>query len=139
VILGIDPGMSGGLVLLDGQQWHSHLLTPSGNKRLLVGEIVDWLNARGHLITSMPGQGVSTTFTFGRSYGCIEGVIEALRFPHTEVTPQGWKGKFGFVGLDKDAPRQEAARRWPEVAELRAKGKGQALADAAFIALWGAS
>jgi crossover junction endodeoxyribonuclease RuvC len=147
MIVGIDPGCSGALALLDDGVLVDWLNIEAVSSRIVVRPVVDFLNRHGHQIVavhietvhSMPRQGVSSVFTFGRSFGCLEGIVETLMFPQFGVTPQQWKRKFGFVGKDKDAVRVEAMRRWPQADVLSKKGKGGAVADAAFIALWGAS
>ncbi|MCZ2128574.1 MAG: hypothetical protein LC099_12520 [Anaerolineales bacterium] len=73
-------------------------------------------------------------FSFGRSFGAIEGVLGALAIPYVHVSPQKWKSKGGFHSKDKDEPRSVLIRRFPQWEELKLKGKGQALADAYFIA-----
>jgi crossover junction endodeoxyribonuclease RuvC len=54
------------------------------------------------------------------------------------VTPQKWKKAAGLIGTDKDAARTRAIQLWPNWRDLDKKGKGQALADAALIARYGA-
>ena len=90
-------------------------------------------------VGAMPGQGVSSMFNFGHACGTVMGVIGALGYPHTMVTPQKWKKAAGLIGTDKDAARSRAIQLWPEWKDLGKKGKGQALADAALIALYGGS
>ena len=89
------------------------------------------------LVSSMPGQGVASMFSFGHSAGVIQGVLGALEIPVVMVTPQTWKKRAGLVGQDKDASRTKAIQMWPSWRELDKKGAGQAYADAAFIAVYG--
>jgi crossover junction endodeoxyribonuclease RuvC len=89
-------------------------------------------------VGAMPGQGVSSMFNFGHSCGTIMGILGALGIPHTMVTPQKWKKAAGLIGTDKDAARTRAIQLWPNWRDLDKKGKGQALADAALIARYGA-
>jgi crossover junction endodeoxyribonuclease RuvC len=86
-------------------------------------------------VHSMPRQGVSSTFTFGRAFGAVEGAIEALKIPQTGLTPQTWKKRLGLPTGDKDGARRYAQRRWPDFDYWRTKANGQAVADAACIAL----
>ena len=86
-------------------------------------------------VASMPKQGVSTTFKFGRAAGYMEMAIQALQIPMDLITPSQWKAKLHMTGKDKDFPRTWCKRRWPTVLDFDAKGKGQARADAACIAL----
>ena len=89
------------------------------------------------LVSSMPGQGVASMFSFGHSAGVIQGVLGAYRMPVKMVTPQAWKKRAGLIGKDKEASRTLAIQMWPEWRDLDKKGVGQAFADAAFIALYG--
>lgn len=89
------------------------------------------------LVSSMPGQGVASMFSFGHSAGVIQGVLGAYRMPVKMVTPQSWKKRAGLIGKDKEASRTLAIQMWPEWRDLDKKGVGQAFADAAFIALYG--
>jgi crossover junction endodeoxyribonuclease RuvC len=77
-------------------------------------------------------------FNFGHSCGTIMGVIAALGYAHTMVTPQKWKKAAGLIGTEKDAARARGIQLWPHWSDLHKKGKGQALADAALIARFGA-
>jgi crossover junction endodeoxyribonuclease RuvC len=88
-------------------------------------------------VHAMPGQGVTSMFTFGHAAGVAEGLLQGLGIPYTLVTPQQWKKRAGLIGADKDAARSRAIQLWPSWRELDAKIKGQALADAALIARFG--
>ena len=89
------------------------------------------------LVSSMPGNGVASMFSFGHSAGVIQGVLGAFKIPVIMVTPQTWKKRAGLLGQNKDASRTKAIQMWPSWRELDKKGVGQAYADAAFIALYG--
>jgi crossover junction endodeoxyribonuclease RuvC len=95
------------------------------------------LHAYVELVSSMPGQGVASMFSFGHSAGVIQGVLGAFEISVVMVTPQSWKKRAGLVGKDKDASRTLAIQMWPYWRELDKKGVGQAYADAALIALYG--
>lgn len=85
-------------------------------------------------VHSMPGQGVSTTFKFGKNFGIALGVVHAIGLPLERVTPQAWKKTFVLTGKDKDASRGKATELWPSMAD-RWKFKYQnGLSDAALIA-----
>lgn len=86
-------------------------------------------------VASMPKQGVSTTFKFGRAAGYLESAVQMLQIPMALVPPSQWKAKLHMSGKDKDFPRVWCQRRWPTVDVFNAKGKGQARADAVCIAL----
>jgi crossover junction endodeoxyribonuclease RuvC len=145
-ILGADPGMTGALALLDQ---HGNLMVTAdihgSDGRVDSGAIRDtldlWKDQYGidmgvvENVGSMPKQGVSTTFKFGRATGNLEGVIQGLFIPMALVTPAQWKSKLKMTGKAKDYPRQWCAQRWPTVEDFKPKLKGQARADAACLAL----
>lgn len=154
MIIGIDPGCSGALALLfDDGEIVDTLLMPTikvGTKSRVNGAaIAAWLRdakersgVRGihaylEQVGAMPGQGVSSMFTFGHAAGLVEGVVTGAGIPLTLVTPQAWKKKAGLIGQDKDAARSRAIQLYPGCRLLDLKGKGQALADAILIARHG--
>lgn len=149
-IIGIDPGCSGSLVVLRSRtcpepiDWmRMPTLKVGKSSRVDCAAVARFLADydTGHAyieqVHSMPGQGVSSSFTFGHATGAVEGVVSALMMPMTLVTPQRWKKRAGLIGTDKDAARSQAIRRWPKWAALEKKIAGQAFADAALIALHG--
>lgn len=162
MIIGIDPGCSGALVLLnDDGELVDHLLMPTikvGTKSRVNGAAVaGWLqswrvkdvteawHAYLEQVNAMPSgapgskrsMGTSSAFTFGHAAGLVEGVITGAGIPLTLVTPQTWKKKAGLIGQDKDAARSRAIQLYPGCRLLDLKGKGQALADAILIARYG--
>ena len=149
--IGIDPGLSGAIVIMDMNcpiEWHRMPTMKTGsanrvNAPALAAIIKPYLYvdkklwAYVELVSSMPGQGVASMFSFGHSAGVIQGVLGAFEIPVTMVTPSQWKKRAGLVGQDKDASRTLAIQMWPFWRELDKKGAGQAYADAALIALYG--
>lgn len=150
-IIGIDPGCSGAIVVLQSRacpepiEWmRMPTLKVGKSSRVDCAAVARFLwdfnvadMAYIEQVHAMPGQGVSSSFTFGHAAGAVEGVASALMIPVTLVTPQRWKKRAGLIGTDKDSSRSQAIRRWPRWVALAKKGEGQALADAAFIALYG--
>ena len=148
---GIDPGLSGAVVVLQDDlptEWYRMptMKTGSANRvnaaalaAIIRRTIFDDEETRAYveLVSSMPGQGVASMFSFGHSAGVIQGVLGAYRMPVKMVTPQSWKKRAGLIGKDKEASRTLAIQMWPEWRDLDKKGVGQAFADAAFIALFG--
>jgi hypothetical protein len=124
MIVGIDPGQDGAIAFirpgssvnicdvhkmpLSGKgvdcEAICKLITMAGNVSLAVVECVH----------SMPKQGVSSSFQFGRTLGRIEGVIRTLRIPLAMPTPQAWK-KLVLAGTkkDKDAAIDYVRRMYP--------------------------
>jgi len=157
MIIGIDPGCSGAVVILDDNGGYiAHLDTPlikvgsknRVNAAAVAAFIRDTINAQPFHHTSlvhafieqvgaMPKQGVASMFTFGHATGVMEGVIAGAGIAVTHVTPQAWKKSAGLIGSDKDAARSRAIMLYPLLRELDAIGKGQAIADAILIARHG--
>lgn len=148
-VIGIDPGASGAVVILrDGVPAH-WMLMPTAKvgtaTQVNPAALVAFLRVHStaaqvflEKVGAMPGQGVVSMFNFGHSCGVVTGVLGALQMPVTLVTPQSWKKRAGLLGQDKDAARSRALQLWPHWRALDKKGEGQALADAALIALHGA-
>ena len=149
--IGIDPGLSGAIVIMESNspiEWQRMPTMKTGsanrvNAPALAAMLKPYLyldkplHAYVELVSSMPGQGVASMFSFGHSAGVIQGVLGAFEIPVTMVTPGQWKKRAGLTGQDKDASRTLAIQMWPSWRELDQKGAGQAYADAAFIALYG--
>ena len=146
-ILGIDPGASGALVILQNNTPIEWMLMPTitvgAANRVNGAEVarfIDWIGCEHAFIEkvgAMPGQGVASMFNFGHNVGTVMGVLQTLNISHTLVTPQSWKKRAGLIGKDKDAARSRATQLWPTWDVLSKKGTGQALADAALIARFG--
>jgi crossover junction endodeoxyribonuclease RuvC len=137
-LLGVDPGLSGALALVDGDELVDVYDIESADSRLMVAPL---LNVLAHWepelavierVGPMPRQGLSTTWKFARAYGCVEGVIEATRIPCHEITPAVWKRRVG-VSADKRSSRAEACRRWPMRADWFARSKDAGRAEAALM------
>ena len=147
-VIGIDPGATGAIVLLENGEpieWTEMPIVKIGSAtRVNAAALTDFIASCccEHIyvesVHSMPKQGVASSFNFGHSTGTVMGVLGAMGLPHTLVTPQAWKKSAGLIGTDKDAARARAIQLWPRWAELNKKAKGQALADAALIARYGA-
>lgn len=146
-LVGIDPGATGALVMLQDREPIEWVMMPTiqvgTSTRVNAAGIANWLKVCDphHVyierVGPMPKQGVTSTFNFGHSVGTIMGVVAALEIPHTLVDPKTWKKAAGLIGTDKDASRARALQMWPNWRDLDKKVRGQAYADAAFIALVG--
>ena len=149
--IGIDPGLSGAIVIMENNtpvEWCRMPTMKTGSAIRVTGAALAAiirpylyldkpLHAYVELVSSMPGQGVASMFSFGHSAGVLQGVLGAFEIPVTMVTPSQWKKRAGLVGQDKDASRVMAIQMWPFWRELDKKGAGQAYADAALIAVHG--
>lgn len=145
ITLGIDPGASGALALLDGDRLidvtDMPVIMVKGRARVMASGVVDCITeAKPDQIAledvgAMPGQGVTSMFGFGRSVGVLEGVIAALGYPLVMVRPATWKRAAG-VPADKDAARLMATRLWPDHAAFFARKRDDGRAEAALLARW---
>jgi crossover junction endodeoxyribonuclease RuvC len=151
MIIGIDPGKSGSIVvlLLDGtfvDALPMPTIKTGKSSRVNAAAVVGFLNEYRESVKhcyieqvgAMPGQGVSSMFSFGHSAGVMEGLIAGMGIPYSKITPQAWKKTYGLIGKEKDASRSRAVELYPQVRLLDLKEKGQAVADAIFIARHGA-
>lgn len=151
MIVGIDPGLDGAIAFLKDS--HDFVLVEdmptyagTGTRREVneaeLARIIKRAYASGQhdtvyleRVSAMPGQGVSSMFSFGCSYGIVRGVLSALGFPYELVTPQAWKKRAGIIGRNKDAARTMAQQLYPQAALGRKKDIGRA--DAILIARFG--
>ncbi len=149
--IGIDPGLTGALALLNDDSSISDLtdmpVVPLTGKRNQVNAvelsriIKFWqtdnpkITAFLEQVSAMPGQGVSSMFGFGVSFGIVRGVLAALGIPVVLITPQKWKKRAGLIGQEKDYSRTIAQRLYP-LADLSLK-KHTGRADALLIARFG--
>jgi crossover junction endodeoxyribonuclease RuvC len=86
-----------------------------------------------------PGQGVSSTFKFGRATGAIEATIALCSVPVEIVEPSAWKRFWKLPGKDKEAARQKALQLFPDAHAALARKRDHNRAESLLIALYGAS
>lgn len=146
--VGIDPGKTGAIVVLSDphltymHHWPMPIMQLGTKERVNGCALKSYLegfvgmNAAINLehVNAMPGEASNASFSFGFGCGVIVGVLQALELPFNLVTPQAWKRQAGLIGTDKEAARSRAIQLYPGLRDLDLKGKGQALADAIFIA-----
>lgn len=150
-ILGIDPGFTGALAVLDTTT--GKLLSvvdmpvqksKKGRPELNLHQLYDLLKppddhqveAVLEQVASRPGQGAPATFRFGQGYGAIEMALAAHRIPVQYVTPAKWKKHFG-LSKDKGVSRGFASQRFPDFSPDFARVKDDGRAEASLIALYG--
>jgi crossover junction endodeoxyribonuclease RuvC len=150
-VIGIDPGMEGALAVLDGRRANGtseiialyDLPTIGEGKQRRVDAVSLANLIRAHTpvafavveqVASRPGQGVSSTFKFGMSYGVIVGIIGTLEIPIRHASPSKWKKALGLNG-EAEASRARAIETWPAHADLFARKKDHNRAEAALIGL----
>lgn len=141
--IGIDPGKSGGIAVIDAEDG-TKMLSPYSDEALLKTiRLVSMFepNVAGaqcclEKVGAMPGQGVVSMFNFGKAYGYIKGVLEAYKIPYQEITPQRWKKEFG-LNSDKTASVEVCRRLFPDVnllATPRCKKPHDGMAEALLMA-----
>ena len=150
IYLGIDPGLTGALAVIDGGELLFHdcptykdgtkqRMDEAGAARLLASACkVGPCLITVEKVHSMPGQGVSSMFGFGYGFGVWMGILAALQIPHQIVTPQAWKKEM-FAGYSADTDSRVIARRlWPEqTEEWLSRKKDHGRADAVLLAEFG--
>lgn len=147
MIVGIDPGQTGGIAYIDTSSGASHAMPmPLMGKEIDGHELANALRGRSidtvilEKVHAMPKQGVSSTFKFGMGFGLVIGVCEALGIPYRLVTPQAWK-KVVLAGTtkDKDAAATFVRRAYPSIGLTpgRKRVPHDGMADAVCLAEYG--
>ena len=85
-------------------------------------------------VSAMPGQGVTSMFNFGQSFGILKGICSAMRLPMYFVRPAKWKKYFGLINSEKGASRTKAIEMFPYFSSNLSKKKDINKADAILIA-----
>jgi crossover junction endodeoxyribonuclease RuvC len=145
--MGIDPGKSGGIAILEGGAVMRLLPMPLAGRGVDFGVVAHVISAYRpdaivmEKVGAMPKQGVVSTFTFGVGYGGIQGVCAALGAPLHLVTPQAWK-QLVLAGTAKDKSSAIAfvRRAYPQadlMATPRSRVPHDGLADAVCLATYG--
>ncbi len=152
LILGVDPGITGALALLDpqgrvemaedlpslqrggGRGRVRREVDPAGLAHLLRPHAAHIRLALVEAVASRPGQGVASVFSLGHSLGAIHGVLGALGVPVHPIAPSVWKKALG-LGADKEEARAMAARLFPMI-PLHRKADHN-MAEALLIARYG--
>lgn len=149
VLIGIDPGLSGGIAFLDSTgeliaTFHAEEYTTSAGKqkRPSGADLANIIRTCGshtpmayvERAQSMPGQG--GVFNYGTGYGVILGTLDVLGIPFELVSPAVWKRQ-AQLSKDKDASRHAAMRLFPEHRYDFKLKKSDGRAEAALIARYG--
>ena len=129
IVFGIDPGVSGALSIYENKKLKEVIDMPTmsegkKNKKqinaaqlsLEIKQRIDGSSETAVVIehvTAMPGQGVTSMFNFGQSFGVIKGICSALTLPIYFVRPVKWKKHFNLIGSSKDASRTKAIEMFP--------------------------
>ena len=149
-IIGIDPGLSGGIAILDDLKIFDIYDMPimsegkknknQLNSAQLVNIIKKNIISSGDTfliveqVSAMPGQGVTSMFNFGQTFGSIKGICAALNLPIFFVRPAKWKKHFDLINSSKDASRTKVIEMYPSISPRLSKKKDVNKADAILIA-----
>jgi|TARA_B100001540_G_scaffold316136_1_gene345197 crossover junction endodeoxyribonuclease RuvC len=151
-IIGIDPGISGAICFFNDGKIIDVIEMPSmsegkKNKKQVNGNQL-YNEIKFHIsqinqqeisvvvehVTAMPGQGVTSMFNFGQSFGVIKGICSAMQLPIHFVRPTKWKKYFNLINTSKDASRSRAIEIFPKFSEKLKRKKDSNKADAILIA-----
>ena len=152
IIIGIDPGINGAISIVENKKILEVHDTPTmidgkKNKRQINGAqvtniIKEVLNGNEEVVVvvehvnAMPGQGVTSMFNFGQSFGVIKGICGALSVPIYFVRPSKWINHFNLINTIKDASRTKVIEAYPDIASKLHRKKDSNRADAILIALY---
>lgn len=151
LMAGIDPGKSGALVFLYPDNSVAVFDVPlqkvNGKEVPAYGE---WARAWGSALASerpdriviekvsaMPGQGVSSTFNFGSSWGFVKALAHSYGAAVYDPSPSAWKGKMSLLKADKNASREKVSSLLPAMVPYVGRAKDDGRAEAALLALYG--
>jgi Holliday junction resolvasome RuvABC endonuclease subunit len=144
IVVGIDPGLSGALAVLNEDGDLDTVLMPVMGAPVRVvdgGAVARWLSecspnlAVIEMAQAMPKQGASSTFRFGQAYGQVLGVLQTSLIPYRIVVSRRWKQDLG-LSSDKEQSRRRAIELLPRWADQFTRRKDEARAEAALIAWW---
>jgi len=149
-VIGIDPGLSGAIAILENNKVEKIFDIPvmsegKKNKRQLnsaqlVKLLNDYVSNKEETaivvehVTAMPGQGVTSMFNFGQTFGAIKGICAALGLPIFFVRPSKWKKHFDLINSSKDASRTKAIEMYPALSDQLSRKKDVNKSDAILIA-----
>jgi len=152
LIIGIDPGISGSICFFEDGKILDVVEMPTmtdgkKNKKQVNGSQIyneitkrikqtDKKNIKVIIeqVSAMPGQGVTSMFNFGQSFGILKGICSAMQLPMYFVRPAKWKKYFNLINSEKDASRTKAIEIFPYFSSYLSKKKDSNKADAILIA-----
>ena len=152
LIIGIDPGISGSICFFEDGKILDVINMPTmtdgkKNKKQVNGsqiynEISKRIKKTGdqnirvviEQVSAMPGQGVTSMFNFGQSFGILKGICSAMQLPMYFVRPAKWKKYFNLINSEKDASRTKAIEIFPYFSVHLSRKKDSNKADAILIA-----
>ena len=152
LIIGIDPGISGAICFFEDGQVKEIIDMPvmadgKKNKKQVNGpqiynEILKRINKFQkkdiivviEQVSAMPGQGVTSMFNFGQSFGVLKGICSAMQLSMFFIRPTKWKKYFGLIKTEKDASRTKVIEIFPYISSELSRKKDSNKADAVLIA-----
>ena len=152
LIIGIDPGISGSICFFENGKILDVVEMPNmtdgkKNKKQVNGaQIYNEISSKIkniekknikvviEQVSAMPGQGVTSMFNFGQSFGVLKGICSAMQLPMYFVRPAKWKKYFNLINSQKDASRTKAIEVFPYISSHLSKKKDANKADAILIA-----
>ena len=152
LIIGVDPGISGAICFFENGRIMDVVEMPTmtegkKNKRQVNGsQIYNEISKRINKIekqnirviieqvSAMPGQGVTSMFNFGQSFGILKGICSAMQLPMYFIRPAKWKKYFSLINSEKDASRTKAIEMFPYFSSQLSKKKDSNKADEILIA-----
>ena len=152
LIIGIDTGIAGAICFFESGEVIDVIDMPTmsegkKNKRQVNGRQIFFeiskrieeyspknIRVIVEQVSAMPGQGVTSMFNFGQSYGVIKGICSAMQLPIFFVRPIKWKKYFNLVNTQKDASRTKVIEIFPNISSILSKKKDANKADAILIA-----
>ena len=152
IIIGIDPGLSGSICFFKDGKILDVIDMPTmtdgkKNKKQVNGsQIFNEISKRINNIdvkevrvvieqvSAMPGQGVTSMFNFGQTFGILKGICSAMQLSMYFVRPAKWKKYFNLINSEKDASRTRVIEIFPYISSQLSKKKDSNKADAILIA-----
>ena len=152
LVIGIDPGISGSICFFEDGKILDVIEMPTmtegkKNKRQVNGsQIYNEISKRVNgidkqkvrvvieQVSAMPGQGVTSMFNFGQSFGILKGICSAMQLPMFFVRPAKWKKYFNLINSEKDASRTRAIEIFHYFSTQLSRKKDSNKADAILIA-----
>jgi len=152
LIIGIDPGISGAICFFENGEVREVIEMPTmadgkKNKRQINGsQTYNEISKRIkniskkdifvviEQVSAMPGQGVTSMFNFGQSFGVIKGICSAMQLSTFFIRPAKWKKYFNLIKSEKDASRTKVIEIFPYISSYLSKKKDSNKADAILIA-----
>ena len=152
LIIGIDPGITGSICFLEDGKIIDVVEMPNmpegkKNKKQVNGAQVfneislkiknkkkEDIKVVIEQVSAMPGQGVTSMFNFGQSFGILKGICSAMQLPMYFVRPAKWKKYFNLINSEKDASRTKAIEIFPYFSSELSRKKDSNKADAILIA-----